>query len=155
MVIVYEFYCCVIVCCYSECISHTRQAEKSAWPRFFSLPGVGYTLRVTTHYIGYSLVVNLIGSRDNVDRQWAIHKPLIPLVIGEISAPLLTYGKDNNLNKKREVGIKIWAFLRACSYDPACRDVSPSGTDISMRSSGGFIPLAEMKYCIINSCETC
>ena len=32
-----EFYCCVmysgveyIVCCYSECISHTRQAEKSA-----------------------------------------------------------------------------------------------------------------------------
>ena len=33
----YEFYCCVmysgveyVVCCYSECISHTRQAEKSA-----------------------------------------------------------------------------------------------------------------------------
>ncbi len=32
-----EFYCCVmysgveyVVCCYSECISHTRQAEKSA-----------------------------------------------------------------------------------------------------------------------------
>ncbi len=31
------FYCCVmysgvecVVCCYSECISHTRQAEKSA-----------------------------------------------------------------------------------------------------------------------------
>ncbi len=34
---VHEFYCCVmysgveyVVCCYSECISHTRQAEKSA-----------------------------------------------------------------------------------------------------------------------------
>ena len=33
----HEFYCCVmysgveyVVCCYSECISHTRQAEKSA-----------------------------------------------------------------------------------------------------------------------------
>ncbi len=41
----YEFYCCVmysgvecIVCCYSECISHTRQAEKSAWPRWESNP---------------------------------------------------------------------------------------------------------------------
>ncbi len=36
-VISHEFYCCVmysgveyVVCCYSECISHTRQAEKSA-----------------------------------------------------------------------------------------------------------------------------
>ena len=41
----HEFYCCVmysgveyIVCCYSECISHTRQAEKSAWPRWESNP---------------------------------------------------------------------------------------------------------------------
>ena len=41
----YEFYCCVmysgveyVVCCYSECISHTRQAEKSAWPRWESNP---------------------------------------------------------------------------------------------------------------------
>ena len=40
-----EFYCCVmysgvecVVCCYSECISHTRQAEKSAWPRWESNP---------------------------------------------------------------------------------------------------------------------
>ena len=39
------FYCCVmysdvecVVCCYSECISHTRQAEKSAWPRWESNP---------------------------------------------------------------------------------------------------------------------
>ncbi len=30
--------------------------------------------------------------------------------------------------------------FRACSYDPACRDVSPSGTDISMRSYGVFHP---------------
>ena len=37
LIIYYEFYCCVmysgveyVVCCYSECISHTRQAEKSA-----------------------------------------------------------------------------------------------------------------------------
>ncbi len=29
---------------------------------------------------------------------------------------------------------------RACSYDPACRDVSPGGTDISMRSHGVFHP---------------
>ena len=28
-----EYY---VVCCYSECISHTRQAEKSAWPRWES-----------------------------------------------------------------------------------------------------------------------
>ncbi len=30
--------------------------------------------------------------------------------------------------------------VRACSYDPACRDVSPSGTDISVRSYGAFHP---------------
>ncbi len=30
--------------------------------------------------------------------------------------------------------------FRTCSYDPACRDVSPSGTDISMRSYGVFHP---------------
>ena len=30
--------------------------------------------------------------------------------------------------------------IRACSYDPACRDVSPSGTDISVRSYGVFHP---------------
>ena len=28
----------------------------------------------------------------------------------------------------------------ACSYDPACRNVSPGGTDISVRSYGGFHP---------------
>ena len=30
--------------------------------------------------------------------------------------------------------------LRACSYDPAFRDVSPSGEDISLRSYGVFHP---------------
>ena len=29
---------------------------------------------------------------------------------------------------------------RACPYDPACRDVSPSGKDISVRSYGVFHP---------------
>ena len=31
--------------------------------------------------------------------------------------------------------------VRACSYDPACQDVSPSVTDISMRSYLGFHPV--------------
>ncbi len=30
--------------------------------------------------------------------------------------------------------------LRACSYDPTCRDVSPSGTDITVCSYGVFHP---------------
>ena len=96
----FEFYCCVmysgveyVVCCYSECISHTRQAEKSAWPRwesnprplvgiqrsrvrfppwsgwFFSLPGVGYTLRVTTHYIFIFLLKLIIFLKKDFPRR--------------------------------------------------------------------------------------
>ncbi len=34
----------------------------------------------------------------------------------------------------------VGRVLRACSYDPACRDVSPSGEDISVRSYGVFHP---------------
>ncbi len=34
-------------------------------------------------------------------------------------------------------------IIRACSYDPACPDVSPRGTDIPCVH---IIPLAEMKF---------
>ena len=34
----------------------------------------------------------------------------------------------------------VLLFFRACSYDPVCRDVSPSRTDTSMRSYGVFHP---------------
>ena len=33
-----------------------------------------------------------------------------------------------------------YCVLGACSYDPTCRDVSPSGTDISVRSHAVFHP---------------
>ena len=36
--------------------------------------------------------------------------------------------------------LKLLKSLGACSYDPACRDVSPSGTDISVRSYEVFRP---------------
>ena len=39
-----------------------------------------------------------------------------------------------------DVGCVLFCRRRACSYDPACRDVSPSGTDITVRSYGVFHP---------------
>ncbi len=39
-----------VVCCYSECISHTRQAEKSAWPRWEYEPATfGLLVQCSTH----------------------------------------------------------------------------------------------------------
>ena len=36
--------------------------------------------------------------------------------------------------------VLLYFCVMACSYDPACRDVSPSGTDITVRSYGVFRP---------------